>query len=312
MIEIDGGSGGDRKALINALKRRWGEPLTTKGRRQNAHYWVFNAGDRTIVLKEMGILRNYEIEILPVSYYDAVKRRIEEEQAKAEAAKQAELAAAQLAASNLKVAEKEAREREERIARARETARTHVGRLFGILTPGETDILVAQAEAEAAGCRIERDGSLVKTGEGRGEPCFILPGHPALSVEQFKGGLGFMVRYGADGNGVDAMRMKLSALGPVSSYENRGSINHYWQDAGMTVVETGHERHGSPVSFLFISPRPPSRRSSSASCRKRPRPKPNTGARTKRCRRCSDVLRRLSQFSKRSSRTWAGPFGWVK
>ncbi|MFR4148658.1 MAG: hypothetical protein ACLT0O_06435 [Sutterella wadsworthensis] len=62
-----------------------------------------------------------------------------------------------------------------------------------------------------------------------------------------------MVRYGADGNGVDAMRMKLSALGPVSSYENRGSINHYWQDAGMTVVETGHERHGSPVSFLFIS-----------------------------------------------------------
>lgn len=191
VIEIDGGSGGDRKALINALKRRWGEPLTTKGRRQNAHYWVFNAGDRTIVLKEMGILRNYEIEILPVSYYDAVKRRIEEEQAK--------------------------------------------------------------AEAEAAGCRIERDGSLVKTGEGRGEPCFILPGHPALSVEQFKGGLGFMVRYGADGNGVDAMRMKLSALGPVSSYENRGSINHYWQDAGMTVVETGHERHGSPVSFLFIS-----------------------------------------------------------
>jgi hypothetical protein len=145
------------------------------------------------------------------------------------------------------------REREERIARARETARTHVGRLFGILTPGETDILVAQAEAEAAGCRIERDGSLVKMGEGRGEPCFILPGHPALSVEQFKGGLGFMVRYGADGNGVDAMRMKLSALGPVSSYENRGSINHYWQDAGMTVVETGHERHGSPVSFLFIS-----------------------------------------------------------
>ena len=189
VIEIDGGSGGDRKALINALKRRWGEPLTTKGRRQNAHYWVFNAGDRTIVLKEMGILRNYEIEILPVSYYDAVKRRIEEEQAK----------------------------------------------------------------AEAAGCRIERDGSLVKTGEGRGEPCFILPGHPALSVEQFKGGLGFMVRYGADGNGVDAMRTKLSALGPVSSYENRGSINHYWQDAGMTVVETGHERHGSPVSFLFIS-----------------------------------------------------------
>ena len=151
------------------------------------------------------------------------------------------------------VAEKEAREREERIARARETARTHAGRLFGILTPGETDFLVAQAEAEAAGCRIERDGSLVKTGEGRGEPCFILPGHPALSVEQFKGGLGFMVRYGADGNGVDAMRMKLSALGPVSSYENRGSINHYWQDAGMTVVETGHERHGSPVSFLFIS-----------------------------------------------------------
>ena len=132
-------------------------------------------------------------------------------------------------------------------------ARTHAGRLFGILTPGETDFLVAQAEAEAAGCRIERDGSLVKTGEGRGEPCFILPGHPALSVEQFKGGLGFMVRYGADGNGVDAMRMKLSALGPVSSYENRGSINHYWQDAGMTVVETGHERHGSPVSFLFIS-----------------------------------------------------------
>lgn len=62
VIEIDGGSGGDRKALINALKRRWGEPLTTKGRRQNAHYWVFNAGDRTIVLKEMGILRNYEIE----------------------------------------------------------------------------------------------------------------------------------------------------------------------------------------------------------------------------------------------------------
>ena len=62
-----------------------------------------------------------------------------------------------------------------------------------------------------------------------------------------------MVRYGADGNGVDAMRMKLSALGPVSSYENRGSINHYWQDAVMTVVETGHERHGSPVSFLFIS-----------------------------------------------------------
>ena len=226
VIEIDGGSGGDRKALINALKRRWGEPLTTKGRRQNAHYWVFNAGDRTIVLKEMGILRNYEIEILPVSYYDAVKCRI---------------------------AEKEAREREERIARARETARTHAGRLFGILTPGETDFLVAQAEAEAAGCRIERDGSLVKTGEGRGEPCFILPGHPALSVEQFKGGLGFMVRYGADGNGVDAMRMKLSALGPVSSYENRGSINHYWQDAGMTVVETGHERHGSPVSFLFIS-----------------------------------------------------------
>ena len=107
--------------------------------------------------------------------------------------------------------------------------------------------------AEAVGCRIERDGSLVKTGEGRGEPCFILPGHPALSVEQFKGGLGFMVRYGADGNGVDAMRTKLSALGPVSSYENRGSINHYWQDAGMTVVETGHERHGSPVSFLFIS-----------------------------------------------------------
>ena len=253
VIEIDGGSGGDRKALINALKRRWGEPLTTKGRRQNAHYWVFNAGDRTIVLKEMGILRNYEIEIQPVSYYDAVKRRIEEEQAKAEAAKQAELAAAQLAASNLKAAEKEAREREERIARAREIARTHAGRLFGILTPGETDFLVAQAEAEAAGCRIERDGSLVKTGEGRGEPCFILPGHPALSVEQFKGGLGFMVRYGADGNGVDAMRMKLSALGPVSSYENRGSINHYWQDAGMTVVETGHERHGSPVSFLFIS-----------------------------------------------------------
>ena len=93
----------------------------------------------------------------------------------------------------------------------------------------------------------------MKTGEVRGEPCFILPGHPALSVEQFKGGLGFMVRYGADGNGVDAMRMKLSALGPVSSYENRGSINHDWQDAGMTVVETGHERHGSPVSFLFIS-----------------------------------------------------------
>ena len=201
----------------------------------------------------MGILRNYEIEILPVSYYDAVKRRIEEEQAKAEAAKQAELAAAQLAPWNLKAAEKEAREREERIARAREIARTHAGRLFGILTPGETDFLVAQAEAEAAGCRIERDGSLVKTGEVRGEPCFILPGHPALSVEQFKGGLGFMVRYGADGNGVDAMRMKLSALGPVSSYENRGSINHYWQDAGMTVVETGHERHGSPVSFLFIS-----------------------------------------------------------
>ena len=56
----------------------------------------------------MGILRNYEIEILPVSYYDAVKRRIEEEQAKAEAAKQAELAAAQLAASNLKVAERSA------------------------------------------------------------------------------------------------------------------------------------------------------------------------------------------------------------
>ena len=126
VIEIDGGSGGDRKALINALKRRWGEPLTTKGRRQNAHYWVFNAGDRTIVLKEMGILRNYEIEILPVSYYDAVKRRIEEEQAKAEAAKQAELAAAQLAASNLKVAEKEAREREERIARARAVSYTHL------------------------------------------------------------------------------------------------------------------------------------------------------------------------------------------
>ena len=171
----------------------------------------------------------------------------------AEAAMQAELPAAQLAASNLKGAEKEAREREERIARARETARTHAGRLFGILTPGEPDILVAQAAAAAAGCRIERDGSLVKTGEGRGEPCFILPGHPALSVEQFKGGLGFMVRYGADGNGVDAMRMKLSALGPVSSYDTRGSINHFRQYAGMTVVETGHERHGSPVSFLFIS-----------------------------------------------------------
>ncbi|MFR4148659.1 MAG: hypothetical protein ACLT0O_06440 [Sutterella wadsworthensis] len=184
VIEIDGGSGGDRKALINALKRRWGEPLTTKGRRQNAHYWVFNAGDRTIVLKEMGILRNYEIEILPVSYYDAVKRRIEEEQAKAEAAKQAELAAAQLAASNLKVAEKEAREREERIARARETARTHAGRLFGILTPGETDFLVAQAEAEAAGCRIERDGSLVKTGEdaaSRASFCPAIPHSPSSS-----------------------------------------------------------------------------------------------------------------------------------
>lgn len=160
VIEIDGGSGGDRKALINALKRRWGEPLTTKGRRQNAHYWVFNAGDRTIVLKEMGILRNYEIEILPVSYYDAVKRRIEEEQAKAEAAKQAELAAAQLAASNLKVAEKEAREREERIARARETARTHAGRLFGILTPGETDILAstpcARSFRPSAPCRATK------------------------------------------------------------------------------------------------------------------------------------------------------------
>lgn len=31
VIEIDGGAGGDRKALLSALKKRWGEPLVTKG-----------------------------------------------------------------------------------------------------------------------------------------------------------------------------------------------------------------------------------------------------------------------------------------
>lgn len=254
VIEIDGGAGGDRKALLSALKKRWGEPLVTKGRRHKAAYWVFNAGDRTIVLKEMGILRNYEIEIQPVSYYDAVKRALDEERAKAEAEKQAAEAAAALAASSRKAAEDEAREREQRITRAREAARTHVGRLFGIVTPGDTDMLVAKAEAEAQGCRILKDGALVRADSlGRLEPCFILPGRPALSVEQFKGGLGFMVRYEAQSDGVKAMRAKLASLGPVASYETRGAVNHYWQDAGMTVVETGHERPNSPVSFLFIS-----------------------------------------------------------
>lgn len=110
----------------------------------------------------MGILRNYEIEIQPVSYYDAVKRALDEERAKAEAEKQAAEAAAALAASSRKAAEDEARERELRITRAREAARTHVGRLFGIVTPGDTDMLVAKAEAEAQGCRILKDGALVR------------------------------------------------------------------------------------------------------------------------------------------------------
>ena len=250
VIEIDAGAGVDRKALLSALKNRWGDPIVTKGRRHKASYWVFNAEDRTIVLKEMGILRNYEIEIQPVSYYEAVKRALEEERAKVEAEK----LAAEAAASSLKAAEEEAREREARMSRAREAARTHVGRVFGIVTPGETDFLVAKAEAELQGCRIQKDGALVRVDSlGRQEPCFILPGHPALSVEQFKGGLGFMVRYDAEADGVNAMRAKLASLGPVSSYETRGAVNHYWQDAGMTVVETGHERPNSPVSFLFIS-----------------------------------------------------------
>ena len=82
----------------------------------------------------------------------------------------------------------------------------------------------------------------------------------------------------------------------MSSYENRGSINHYWQDAGMTVVETGHERHGSPVSFLFIS-KATFEKELERILQEKAEPKPNTGARTKRCRDVLDVLRRLSQFS---------------
>ncbi len=240
VIEIDGGSNVDRNALLGALKRRWGEPLVTAGRRHKATYWVFKAGDRTVVLREMGILRNYEIEIQPISYYDGVERMIKEAEAKAEAERKAE--------------EDRVREVEARQERAREAARTQAGRLFGILTPGKTELEVAQAKAEAAGCRIEGNGELVRTdGFGHKSPCFLIPGRPTLSVERFEGGLGFIVRYDADGEGVNAMRAKLAKLSPVARYENRGSVNHYWQDDEMAVVETGHERPGAPIAFLFIS-----------------------------------------------------------
>lgn len=254
VVEIDAGQNLDRDGILFAMKRRWGEPLMTTGRGKEIS-WLFKAPDRTVILREMGFLRNYEIEIRPVGFYDEVFERVEGEKRRVEELRLAEEREANEAEERRRLKEAEAQRREERMAKAHEMADAHVGRVFGIMTPGETSMELAEVEAEELGCRIDENGDVVRQDKsGSRRPCFSLPDHPRLSIEQFDGGLGFVVRYAKDGEGVAAMRAKLDkSMGEFSAYENRGIVNHYWRDADMTVVETGHHKPGAPINFYFIS-----------------------------------------------------------
>ena len=253
VIEIDAGSDLDKEGLLLAMRHRWGDPYVATGRgKQNQ--WLFKAHDRTIILKAMGFLHSYEIEIRPASYYDAVKNHAEGEKARLAELQAEEARRAQEEEAKRAQAAAQQHQHEERLAKAHEEAAQHMGRLFGILTPGVTYFELAEVEAEEQGCRIDDDGDLVRMGgDGHRKPCFMLPGHPRLSVEQFKGSLGLMVSYEKECDGVALMREKLAkTLGAVSAFENRGMVKHYWHDDQMSVVETGHHQEDAPITFFFV------------------------------------------------------------
>ncbi len=253
VIEIDAGSNLDKDGLLLAMRHRWGEPYVAAGRGKE-HQWLFKAHDRTIILKAMGFLRSYEIEIRPADYYDQVKTRAEDEKVRLAAIEAEDERRAQEAEAKRELEAAQKHEHEALLAKAHEDAEQHIGRLFGILTPGETYMELAEVEAEELGCRIEDDGELVRMAkDGCRSPCIMLPGHPRLSVEQFKGSLGLMVSYPKEGPGVALMRDKLSkTLGTIGAVENRGMEKHYWHDTQMSVVETGHHQDDAPITFFFV------------------------------------------------------------